>query len=79
MLNLWTGDVEQLQIFDKCIRDFLWSGQDNGKKPRVNWKTIKNALVEGCLSLISILEHTYAMVALGCPGQGPHSLAYPQG
>lgn len=55
--------MDQLKAFDNCIRDFLWSSHDTGKQPRVDWETIKKSLVEGGLSLISILEHTYAMVA----------------
>lgn len=63
MLVLWTRDLAQLKTFDQCIRDIIWSGQQQRKKPRVDNKTIKKALEEGGLNLISILEHTSAMTA----------------
>lgn len=40
MLQLWTGDWEQLELFDRMLRDFIWSGQDFSKNPRVDYLTI---------------------------------------
>lgn len=47
MLNVWTGNRKQLQAFDNHIRDFIWSGEEFGKKPRVDYETLKRALDNG--------------------------------
>lgn len=61
MLNLWPGKRKQLKEFDDLIWDFVWSGQEMGKKARVDYETMKRSLADGELVLLSIEEQTTAL------------------
>lgn len=56
MLNIWPGERKQLKEFDDLIRNFVWSGQEMGKKPRVDYETMKRALADDGLVVLSIDE-----------------------
>lgn len=79
LLNLWSGDLMELDGLDKLIRDFIWSGQDMGKLSRVDYKTMKKAKKDGGMGVLSIKEHTIALAAkliLWVPIEGDHTLQY---
>lgn len=53
--------MAQLEAWEKVVKDFVWSGQELGKRPRVDYATLLRSLVEGNLVLISIKAQTIAM------------------
>lgn len=53
MLQLWPGKKEVLEAFDKKVKDFVWSGKDMGRRPRVDYETILKPRDQGGLGLIS--------------------------
>lgn len=61
MLNLWPGDRKKLKEFDSLIRDFVWSGQYTGSRPKVDYETMKRAMDDGGLALLSTEEQTIAL------------------
>lgn len=79
MLTLWTGDMVQLEEWDKTIKDFVWSGHETGKRPRVDYAPLLRSLEEGGLVLISIKAQTIAMVGktvLWAVATGDHTLQW---
>lgn len=53
--------MSQLDEWNKTMKDFVWSGQEMGKQPWVNYKSLLRSLEEGGLVLISIKAQTVAM------------------
>lgn len=79
MTTLWTANMQQLEQFDKIIKDFVNSGQETGKHPRVDYATITRPKSEGGLGLISIKAQNFARVKktiLWIVGDGDHSLQW---
>lgn len=60
-LQLWIGNMKLVEMFDSYIKDFVWSGQEHLKKPRVDYETIQKLKEEGGLGLIFNKSHTIAM------------------
>lgn len=46
MLQLWTGKVEQLEMMDKEVVEFVWSGSDDNCRRRVDYATITKSKEE---------------------------------
>lgn len=47
---------------DRKIKDFIWSGKEEHKRPRIRCATLLKPIDEGDLGLISIKAQTFAMV-----------------
>lgn len=62
MLQLWMGKVEQLEMMDREVADFLWSGSEDNCRRRVDYAMITKAKEGGGLGLISFKNLTVAQV-----------------
>lgn len=62
MLRVWTGELVRLREYDKIIKDFIWSGQDLGKKPRMDYEMILLPRDWEGPRLIATEAHTIGMV-----------------
>lgn len=60
MLQLWTGNVEQLEKMDNEVANFIWSGSDGNFRHRMSYDIITKSKVEGGLGLISFKTQTMA-------------------
>lgn len=79
MTTLYTGTMAQLEQLDKTIKDFVWSGQETGKRPRVDCATITRPEEKGGFGLISVKHQTMAKIAknmLWTVGDGDHTLQW---
>lgn len=79
LVNLWTKTHKQLDDSDKAIWDFIWSGQDSGKLPRVDWETMKRDKGDSGIGVISMKEQTVALFAkamLEILGDGDHMVQH---
>lgn len=47
MLQLSTDTVDELKRFDNLIKDFVWSGQEFSKCPRVDYQMLMAPIEEG--------------------------------
>lgn len=77
ILHLWTGNFAALDSFDKMIRDFIWSGQDSGKRPKVDYLTLTLSKIEGGMGLIYVKTQTIAKAGttiLWTLQEGEHTL-----
>lgn len=69
--------VGLVEAWDKIVKNIVWSDQDMGTRPRVDYATLLLSLEEGGLALISIKTHTIAMAAktmLWMVAAGDHTL-----
>lgn len=73
------GNLQTLEPYDRTIKDFLWSGQESGKRPRVEYATITKPKSKGGLGLISMKYQMMAMpqtTMLGIVVEGEHDPKY---
>lgn len=63
MTTLYTDTIAQLEQLDMTIKDFVWSGQETGKWPCVDYATITRPEEEGGLGLIFVKHQTMARIA----------------
>lgn len=64
MLALWPGRWDVLEEFDKQLNNFVWSGEDMEKKPRVDYPTLLRPKSKGGVGLISVVQRTMAKVGM---------------
>lgn len=62
MTILYTSTMAELEQLVRTIKAFVWSGQETGKRPRVDYATITRPEEEGGLGLISIKHQTMARI-----------------
>lgn len=77
MLHVWPGDFSFLDSLDKQIREFIWSGQVEAKRPRLNHNLLTGSKDDGGLALISIKDQTIAIAGkkvLWVASDGEHTL-----
>lgn len=54
MLKVWSGDFSFLDRLDAIVQDFIWSDQEEGKKPCLLYHILLLPLEDGGLGLILI-------------------------
>lgn len=79
MATLWTRSLAQLELMDRVIKDFIWSGQATGKTCQVDYATLIRPKDKGGMGLISVKHQTMAKVGkvmLWSVGEGEHTLQW---
>jgi hypothetical protein len=61
MLTLWNGTVKELKALQKKVNSFVWAGQRQSARHRVDEQTICMPKKDGGLGIISIMAQTSAL------------------
>lgn len=62
MLTIWIGDPFQLKLFEGLLK-FLWAGQKDSTRNRVDAETITRSKKNGGLGVLSLSDQVRALVA----------------
>lgn len=80
IIQLWPGRMQALDDLDKQIQNFVWSGQEDFKQPRVNYReTLLLPKDKGGRGLISVKHQFCTMVGgliLWSIGEGDQMLQH---
>lgn len=64
MVQLWPGDVKDLEWLDREIKHFILNGQEDIRKAPIEYAVLLRPKDQGGFGLISIKAQFYAMVAI---------------
>lgn len=77
MHEVWPGDMSFLKDLDNQVKAFIWDGQEDSYRPRLDYSILIRFTEEGGLGVILIKAHTIAIAGkrmLWITTNGKHTL-----